>query len=512
MTERKPIRRALISVYDKAGVVDLARYLVARGCEIISTGQTAALLRENGLVVTDVASITNSPAMLGGRVKTLHPAIHAGLMADQANQTHEDELNSHDIAVFDLLIVNLYPFNQTVMSGANEEECVEQIDIGGPAMVRGAAKNFSSVAVVIDPSQYEFVLKAIAQGGFDLAQRRDLAGAAFAQIASYDAEVANWFNHESLKSYTLHGQLVNQLRYGENPHQRAALFQTDQHSPGLASANQLSGKPMSYNNYVDADAARRTAFDHIEPCVAIIKHANPCGIAIAEDLSRAYDKALASDPVSAFGGVVATNRPVDEQAAKQMCGLFYEVIIAPGFEPAALELFRTKPSLRVIECQGPHPGQKTELRFISGGFLFQEEDSTAGLGSEFEEWQQVSGPHVSTAVAADLAFAWRCSRAPHSNAIIIARGLATVGIGMGQVNRVDAVRLAVTRAGADRCQGAVAASDAFFPFPDGLEGLIEAGVKSVVQPGGSIRDAEVIQTARNADISMFMTKVRHFSH
>jgi phosphoribosylaminoimidazolecarboxamide formyltransferase/IMP cyclohydrolase len=510
--ERKPIKRALISVYDKTGVIDLARQLVHHGCEVVSTGATSSLLREHGIAVVDVASLTSSPEMLGGRVKTLHPNVHAGLLAKQDDPSHLDDLAKNEIEPFDLLVVNLYPFSQTVISGASDAECVEQIDIGGPAMIRAAAKNFTSVAVLTDPSQYLKAGSSVAAGGFTLSQRYGLASLAFSRIAKYDSEVANWFSRNTLESLTLHGQLVTQLRYGENPHQKGALYRTDQHAPGLATAKLLAGKPMSYNNFVDSDAARRAAFDHIDACVAIIKHANPCGIAIADSLPIAYEKALACDPVSAFGGVVATNRPVDLETAQQISEIFCEVVIAPAFERAALDLLSRKPSLRVLQCAGPHPGHRVEIRFISGGFLYQEEDSTAGLGSEFTEWQQVSGDRVSDSVRADLEFAWRCSRAPHSNAIVLAKDLATVGIGMGQVNRVDSVRLAVSRAGLERSQGAVAASDAFFPFTDGLAGLIEAGIQAVVQPGGSKRDDEVVAAAQNAGVAMFFTNVRHFSH
>ena len=511
-SQRRAFRRALISVSDKTGVIELAKELISSGCEIVSTGATAALLRDHNCAVTDVMKVTGTPEMLDGRVKTLHPNIHAGLLANQSDSDHAKALLDQKIEPFDLLVVNLYPFSQTVISGASDAECIEQIDIGGPAMIRAGAKNFDSVAVLTSPSQYAGATAAIKQGGFTLNERRDLAASAFSLVARYDADVSNWFNRDDIRAVTIHGQLVSHLRYGENPHQKAALLQTDHHAPGLATAKLLTGKPMSYNNYVDADAARRAAFDHIEPCVAIIKHANPCGVAIDDVLASAYSKALACDPVSAFGGVVATNRPLDIETATLVSEVFCEVVLAPAFEPAALELLRTKPSLRVLQCQGPHPGQEVELRFISGGFLYQEQDSTAGLGSEFGEWQQVSGEPVSASVIGDLEFAWRCCRAPHSNAIVIAKDLATVGIGMGQVNRVDAVRLAVTRAGQDRCRGAVVASDAFFPFADGLEELIDAGVVAVVQPGGSKRDGDVIEAARNAGLAMFMTSVRHFSH
>lgn len=509
MSSRRPIRRALLSVYDKSGLVELAQALIKGGAEIVSTGATAKTLSEAGIAVTDVAALTGSPEMLGGRVKTLHPNVHAGLLADAENPQHLADLETNQIQPFDLLAVNLYPFTQTVRSGASDENVIEQIDIGGPAMIRAAAKNFASVAVLVSPNQYSSAISEIAAGGFTQAQRRELAATAFGEIAGYDAAVSNWFGGEHL---TVHGTLVSRLRYGENPHQVAALYRGDMHEVGLATAKLLNGKPMSYNNYVDAEAARAAAFDHVEPCVAIIKHANPCGIAIAKENIDAYRKALACDPVSAFGGVVALNRPLDADTANAMLETFLEVVVAPAIDDDALLICKEKPALRVLKCAAPHPGQRSEIRVISGGFLWQQADEVSAVGGDVTEWKQVSGSEVSESVLADLEFAWRCTRSPHSNAIVLAKGLATVGIGMGQVNRVDAVALAVSRAGAERCNGAVAASDAFFPFSDGLAKLIDAGISAVVQPGGSIRDEEVIATANEYDLPMFFTNVRHFSH
>jgi len=509
VSSRKPIRRALLSVYDKSELVELASALAAAGAQIVSTGATASTLKDAGFAVTDVAQLTGSPEMLGGRVKTLHPKVHAGLLADTNNPQHVADLIANETEVFDLLVVNLYPFSQTVRSGASNEEIIEQIDIGGPAMIRAAAKNFESVAVLVSPRQYPAAITEIASGGFTQQARRELATEAFGEIAGYDAAISNWFGG---RHFTVHGTLVDKLRYGENPHQEASLYSDATNPVGLATAKLLSGKPMSYNNYVDAEAARAAAFDHVEPCAAIIKHANPCGIAIAENCLSAYRNAFDCDPVSAFGGVVALNRPLDVATAKAMVETFLEVVVAPAVDDDALEVCKEKSGLRVLKCTAPHPGQHSETRFLSGGFLRQRADDVSAKGGDPNEWSQVSGGEVSKAVLADLEFAWRCSRAPHSNAIVLAKGLATVGIGMGQVNRVDAVGLAVARAGAKRCVGAVAASDAFFPFPDGLARLIEAGVIAVVQPGGSIRDGEVIELAQKNDLPMFFTNVRHFSH
>ena len=515
---KRVIRRALISVYDKTGLEDLARALCATGVEIVSTGSTAKTITAAGCPVTLVGDVTGFPECLDGRVKTLHPSIHGGLLADLRRESHRDELSAMGIEPFELVIVNLYPFNETVASGASVDECVEQIDIGGPAMVRASAKNYANVAVVVSPARYQDVLGAIAGGGFTLEERASLATEAFAHTASYDIAVASWLS--SVVSPSVEGfaewtgsswSRGEVLRYGENPHQQAAVYQSHRHEPGLANAKQLQGKQMSYNNFVDADAARRAAFDHLEPAIAIIKHANPCGIAIGADIADAYIKAFATDPISAFGGVVAANRTVTAELAAALGDVFTEVIVAPDYEQAALELFAAKKNLRVLQVAGPHPGHHYETRSISGGLLVQSGDDLAAPGDDPNNWRLACGSPVAAETLLDLEFAWRAVRSVKSNAILLAAGGAAVGIGMGQVNRVDSARLAVDRAG-DRVKGSVAASDAFFPFADGLQVLIDAGISAVVQPGGSVRDDEVIAAAHAAGITMYFTDTRHFFH
>ena len=509
---RRPIRRALLSVSDKSGIVDLARALAAAGVELVSTGSTAATITAAGVPVTAVDQVTGFPECLDGRVKTLHPAVHAGILADTRRQDHLDQLAELGIEPFDLVVVNLYPFANTVAAGAADEECVEQIDIGGPAMVRAAAKNHASVAVVTDPDRYPQIVEALGTGGFDLEARRLLAAAAFGHTAAYDIAVATWFARpDEFPPFLGIGlERAGQLRYGENPHQRAALYVEAAAPAGLASAEQLSGKEMSYNNYVDADAACRAVYDFSEPCVAVVKHANPCGIAVGADVAEAHRLAHAGDPVSAFGGVVAANRPVSAEMANQLVGIFTEVVVAPGFEPAAVEVLTRRPALRLLVCPPP-ASDRTELRQISGGLLAQTADRIDAPGDSPDQWELRCGDPADEGTLADLAFAWRAVRAVRSNAILLAAGRATVGIGMGQVNRVDAARLAVARAG-DRATGAVAASDAYFPFPDGLEVLLEAGVRAVVQPGGSVRDDEVAAVAERAGVTLYLTGVRHFAH
>ena len=514
----RAIRRALVSVYDKTGLVDLAEALSASGVEIVSTGSTAKTIAAAGFPVTLVGDVTGFPECLDGRVKTLHPMIHGGLLADLRRDSHRDELQALGIEPFDLVVVNLYPFNDTVASGASATECIEQIDIGGPAMVRASAKNYANVAVVVSPLKYSAVVAAIEAGGFTLEQRAALAAEAFAHTATYDIAVASWLSKavapapegfaEWAGASWSRGEV---LRYGENPHQQAAVYQSHQHEPGLANAKQLQGKAMSYNNFVDADAARRAAFDHLEPAIAIIKHANPCGIAVGADIAEAYVKAFATDPVSAFGGVVAANRPITAALAVALGDVFTEVIVAPDYEPAALELLAAKKNLRVLQVAGPHPGRHYETRSISGGVLVQSTDDIAAPGDDPANWRLAAGSPVAASILGDLEFAWRAVRSVKSNAILLAAGGAAVGIGMGQVNRVDSARLAVDRAG-DRVTGAVAASDAFFPFADGLQVLIDAGVRAVVQPGGSVRDDEVIAAAQAAGITMYFTDTRHFFH
>jgi phosphoribosylaminoimidazolecarboxamide formyltransferase/IMP cyclohydrolase len=483
------VRRALISVYDKAGLPELATGLHALGVEIVSTGSTASHIRDLGIPVTAVDELTGFPEILGGRVKTLHPNVHAGLLADQNDPEHVATVEELGIDTFQLVVVNLYPFRETVASGAEPPEVIEQIDIGGPAMVRASAKNHSSVAVVVDPARYADVLRAVEAGGFELAERQLLSAAAFRHTASYDIAVANWLgsvvapdDHVGGVSSGFPGWVAQSferaavLRYGENPHQNAALYITPGQAGGVANADQLSGKEMSYNNYVDGDAAWRAAYDFTEPCVAIIKHANPCGIAIGSDIADAHRKAHACDPVSAYGGVIATNRPVTVGLAEQLRKIFTEVVIAPAYEDGVLEVWEKKKDLRVLVA-APRPDQPgIESRPISGGTLIQTADRIDAPGDDPSGWTLAAGDPADPATLADLAFAWRAVRAAKSNAIVLARGGATVGIGMGQVNRVDSCRLAISRAG-DRAAGAVAASDAFFPFADGPALLLEAGVR-----------------------------------
>ncbi|EMD24928.1 bifunctional phosphoribosylaminoimidazolecarboxamide formyltransferase/IMP cyclohydrolase [Amycolatopsis azurea] len=514
---QRPVRRALIGVSDKAGLLELATGLHAAGVEIVSTGGTAKVIANAGVPVTPVEEVTGFPESLDGRVKTLHPRVHAGLLADRDRPEHVEQLKQLDIAPFDLLVVNLYPFTQTVASGASPEDCVENIDIGGPAMVRAAAKNHNSVAVVVDPSRYEWVLERVAAGGFELADRKRLAAQAYAHTAAYDTAVAAWFanvyapaDDSGFPDFTgASWERGDVLRYGENPHQKAALYK--HWRPGLAHAEQLHGKAMSYNNYVDTDAARRAAYDFDAPAVAIIKHANPCGIAVGEDIAEAHRKAHACDPVSAYGGVIATNRPVTREAAEQISEVFTEVVLAPDFDAEALEILQRKKNVRLLKLPAITSPDPIEFRPISGGMLVQTVDTIAAEGDDPANWTLATGAPADERTLADLEFAWRSLRAVKSNAILLANDGATVGVGMGQVNRVDSSRLAVSRAG-ERAKGSVAASDAFFPFPDGLEVLLVAGVRAVVQPGGSIRDAEVIAAAEAAGVTLYLTGTRHFAH
>ena len=557
-----PIRRALISVYDKTGLEDLASGLHAAGVEIVSTGSTAARIAAAGVPVTPVEELTGFPECLDGRVKTLHPRVHAGLLADMSDPAHQAQLAGLGIEAFQLLVSNLYPFEATVASGAPPEQCVEQIDIGGPSMVRAAAKNHGSVAVVTAPSRYADVLAAVPGGGFTLDQRRQLAAEAFARTAAYDLAVASWFASAYAPDETARDvgwpavagalwQRADVLRYGENPHQRAALYVRPGLTDGIAAAELLHGKAMSYNNYVDADAARRAAYDFAGPCVAIIKHSNPCGIAIGADLADAHAKAHACDPVSAFGGVIAANGPVTAALARQVKDVFTEVVIAPGFDAEALDILSASKNVRLLRCPGGttplspggNPSPRTpladppalspggthppgpplggaarppvppgvEYRQVTGGMLLQSADRVDQPGDDPANWQLKAGRPVSPEVLADLAFAWKACRSVKSNAILLASGGASVGVGMGQVNRVDSARLAVTRAGG-RAAGSVAASDAYFPFPDGFEILAQAGVSAVVEPGGSVRDHLVIAAAEAAGIPLYFTGVRHFYH
>lgn len=535
-----PVRRALISVSDKTRLLDLAAALAEHGVEIVSTGSTAATIREAGHDVTDVADVTGFSEALDGRVKTLHPAVHSGLLADLRLADHRGQLDALGFAPFELVVVNLYPFEETVASGKPAADVIENVDIGGPAMVRASAKNHANAAIVVSPARYDEVIAALRSGGTTLAQRRSLATEAFVHTAQYDAAVANWFleqedaqwsdapdaeaeaaeasidsifeTGEGYVGYEVFGLRESVLRYGENSHQRAALF-TENEGSGIAQATQLHGKEMSYNNYVDADAALRAAFDHERPAVAIIKHANPCGIAVAPDdaadpIAAAHELAHACDPVSAFGGVIAANRTVTRAMAETVSEIFTEVIVAPGFEPDALAVLTQKKNVRLLVLPADYTPNPVELRQVSGGFLLQDSDRTFASASD---WTLATGEPADAETLADLEFAWRASRAVKSNAILLANRGASVGVGMGQVNRVDSCRLAVERAG-DRARGSVAASDAFFPFADGLQVLLDAGVRAVVQPGGSVRDPEVVEAARAAGVTMYFTGERHFFH
>ena len=586
--DRVPVERALISVYDKTGLLDLAAALAGAGVEIVSTGSTAAAIASAGIAVTPVEQVTGFPECLEGRVKTLHPAVHAGILADRRKPDHLERIKDLGIAPIDLVVVNLYPFTGTVASGAPFDACVEQIDIGGPAMVRAAAKNHPTVAVVTDPARYGEVARAVADGGFTLAARRALAAAAFAHTAAYDAAVATWLAEQieadgaagdeadgaaagagaggpdrtggagrgAPPAYIGVGyQRLAALRYGENPHQRAAVYTLPGSGGGVANARQIHGKAMSYNNYTDTDAALRAAYDHDAVAVAVVKHANPCGIAVsaAGDVAEAHRRAHACDPVSAYGGVIAANAAVTADMARQIKPIFTEVVAAPAFEEEAVQILSAKKNLRLLVVEPPARGGY-EIKQVTGGAVIQERDAYQAGDADPAAWRLVAGEAADAATLADLSFAWRTIRSVRSNAILLARDGATVGVGMGQVNRVDSCRLAVERAntlglrstgdaaggqrkqedrgsgaergavgGADasevlaaappeRARGAVAASDAFFPFADGLQVLIDAGVRAVVQPGGSIRDGEVIEAARAAGVTMYLTGARHFAH
>ncbi|KAB5606977.1 bifunctional phosphoribosylaminoimidazolecarboxamide formyltransferase/IMP cyclohydrolase [Bifidobacterium jacchi] len=538
----RPIRRALVSVFHKEGIEVLAQAFIKAGVEVVSTGSTAKRLSDLGVAVTEVSKVTGFPESLDGRVKTLDPHIHAGILADMTNPDHAAQLERLGIRPFDLVVVNLYPFADTVRSGADEDATIEKIDIGGPSMVRGAAKNSASVAVVTDPADYALVAERVANGtGFSLEERRWLAAKAFAHTAAYDATINEWTSKHWTRPDSIdvpdvdeNGNVVDDakfpaaftrtwdrahvLRYGENPHQKAALYIDPLHRDGFAHAEQLGGKPMSYNNYVDADAAWRAVWDFApQIAVAVVKHNNPCGLAIGATAAEAHRKAHACDPMSAYGGVIACNTTVTLEMAESVRPIFTEVIVAPDYEPAALELLTTKKkNLRILKVAQPPLGH-VQFRQIDGGLLVQTTDLIDAPGDDPDAWKLVSGEPADPDTLNDLLFAWRAVRCVKSNAILLAHHQATVGIGMGQVNRVDSCNLAVERAntladGADRATGSVAASDAFFPFADGAEILIKAGVKAIVQPGGSIRDEEVIEAAKKAGVTMYLTGTRHFFH
>jgi phosphoribosylaminoimidazolecarboxamide formyltransferase/IMP cyclohydrolase len=520
------IARALISVYDKTGLVELGRTLAGRGVELLSTGGSAKALREAGLAVTDVADHTGFPEMLDGRVKTLHPKVHGGILGRRGEAAHVEAMAAHGIPPIDLVVVNLYPFEATVARGAGFDDCIENIDIGGPALIRAAAKNHESVTVVTDPADYEAVTAEMAANGgaTTLQLRRRLAAAAYARTAAYDSEIGRWFaaqiDEPFPRSYTIGGRLAQHLRYGENPHQRAAFYRTGEARPGVATATQIQGKELSYNNLNDTDAAYELVAEFGPPAVAIIKHANPCGVALGASLADAYAKALRCDPVSAFGGIVAVNRALDATAAAAIAELFVEVIIAPEIDAAARAVLAAKKNLRVLVAGGlPDPAARgMTMKLLAGGFLLQDRDAgrvtAAGL--------TVATKRAPTeAERADLLFAFTVCKHVKSNAIVYAKDGATVGIGAGQMSRVDSSRIAAQKAAeAARAagfaetltKGSVVASDAFFPFADGLIAAAEAGVTAVIQPGGSVRDKEVIEAADARGLAMVLTGMRHFRH
>ncbi len=516
------IRRALISVSDKTGLVRLAEALAAHGAELLSTGGSGRALREAGIAVREVADHTGFPEILDGRVKTLVPQIHGGILGRRDVPEHVSQMQEHGIAPIDLVCVNLYPFEATVASGAAPEECIENIDIGGPALIRAAAKNAAHVAVLTDPAQYNDLVEGLAaHGGTTPALRTKLAGEAFARTASYDAAIAGWYARDGgfPQRLTLAGSLRQTLRYGENPHQQAAFYVTG-NRPGVATARQAQGKELSYNNLNDTDAAFECVAELDGPSVVIVKHANPCGVASAPSLAEAWALALRCDPVSAFGGIVALNRTLDAEAAERIAAIFTEVIVAPDAEPGALATLARKKNLRLLLTGGlPDPAEPgRSFRSLSGGFLVQSRDA-GRVGAN--ELRTVTRRAPTEAELADLLFAFRVCKHVKSNAIVYAKDGATTGIGAGQMSRVDSARIAAWKgaeaakaAGLDTplTQGSVAASDAFFPFADGLEAVIAAGATAVIQPGGSVRDAEVIAAADAAGVAMVFTGMRHFRH
>ncbi|MGI8573880.1 MAG: bifunctional phosphoribosylaminoimidazolecarboxamide formyltransferase/IMP cyclohydrolase [Egibacteraceae bacterium] len=511
MTGFVPVRRAIVSVYDKDGLDALARALGDLGVEIVSTGSTAQAVSACGVAVTEVSSVTGFPEILEGRVKTLHPSIHAGILADRSRQTHLDTLAEHGLTPFDLVVVNLYPFRATVAGEVDDATATEMIDIGGPTLVRAAAKNHAHVAVVTSPP-YEALISGLLQtGGTELSQRRELAAEAFAHTASYDADVRDWFLR-SEPHPSRFGPVyarAQSLRYGENPHQSAAYYRDRGEPWGLGSAHQLGGKELSYNNLLDTDAAWGMASEFSEPCVAIIKHTNPAGLAVGATLAEAYPRALAGDPTSAFGGIVAVNRTLDRATAEQIVGVFTEVVVAPGFDDEALEVLRSKKNLRILAVgRVDAPADARVLRSVSGGLLVQEADLAA---EDESSWSVPTSAQPDEALMDELRFAWRAAKHVKSNAIVLTRDRAVVGVGAGQMSRVDSVRLAVEKSG-DRHDGAVLASDAFFPFRDGPDVALDAGVAALIQPGGSVRDDEVVAACDERDIPMVLTGRRHFRH
>jgi phosphoribosylaminoimidazolecarboxamide formyltransferase / IMP cyclohydrolase len=524
MSDVVPIQRALISVSDKTGLVPFAQALAARGVELLSTGGSAWTLREAGVPVKEVADYTGFPEILDGRVKTLVPQIHGGILGRRDSPEHVAQMQRHGIAPIDLVVVNLYPFEGTVASGAAEADCVENIDIGGPALIRAAAKNHDFVTVLTEPLHYAAVLDELAaRGGTTLATRRRLAGEAYARTAAYDAAIAAWFTERWEEAFprrlTIGGTLRQTLRYGENPHQHAAFY-TGGRRYGVATARQLQGKELSYNNLADTDAAFECVAEFDAPTVAIIKHANPCGVASATTLAEAWDLAFRCDPVSPFGGIVAVNRTLDGPAAEKIAAILTEVIVAPDADDAAIAAVARRRNLRLLLTGGiPDPiAPGLTFRSLAGGFLAQTRDAGRVSGSDL---RVVTRRAPTDGEIADLLFAFRVCKFVKSNAIVFAKDRATVGIGAGQPNRVDSARIAA-RHGVEAAaaaglsepltRGSVAASDAFFPFPDGLEACVDAGATAIIQPGGSLRDPEVIAAADGAGVAMVFTGMRHFRH
>jgi len=519
MTEDlRPVRRALLSVSDKAGLLELAQGLAARGVVLVSTGNSAGMLREAGLEVAEVAEVTGSPEMLGGRVKTLHPRIHGGILGKRGDAGHVAEMEAHGIAPIDLVVVNLYPFEATVARGASFEDTVEQIDVGGPAMIRAAAKNHGDVAVLTDPADYPALLAELeARGGTTGEFRRGLARKAFARTAEYDAAISAWMagGDPAPAFRALTGRLSQTLRYGENPHQRAAFYRGGEARAGVATARQLQGKELSYNNIADTDAAYELAaeFGGGDAACVIVKHANPCGVALGGSLVEAHGKALACDATSAFGGIVAVNRPLDGAAAEAIARVFTEVVIAPDADEEARAVFARKGNLRLLLAGGLPDARAPGLMWkqVAGGFLVQDRDAGA---LDPGALRVVTKRAPTEEEMRDLLFAWKVAKHVKSNAIVLAQGGATVGIGAGQMSRVDSVRIAARKMGemATPPGAPVLASDAFFPFADGLLAAAEAGVRAAIQPGGSMRDGEVIAAADEAGLAMVFTDMRHFRH
>jgi phosphoribosylaminoimidazolecarboxamide formyltransferase/IMP cyclohydrolase len=523
-----PVRRALLSVSDKTGLVDFARALARRGVELVSTGGTAKTLKAEGLAVTDVSAVTGFPEIMDGRVKTLHPKIHGGLLADRGNLDHLGALEAQDIAPFELLVVNLYPFEEVTAKGAAWDMAIENIDIGGPAMIRAAAKNHGSLTVIVDPKDYAEVLNELDahKGAVSETARRQFAAKAFARTAAYDAAIAQWFARELKEAApdyaALGGKLIQSLRYGENPHQAAAFYKSPEAREGVATADQLQGKELSYNNINDTDAAFECVAEFAtgKAACVIVKHANPCGVALGASLADAYRKALACDPVSAFGGIIAFNHPIDADAAEEIVKIFTEVIIAPGASDEARKIIAEKKNLRLLVTKGlPDPGAPGVLvKTVAGGFLLQSRD---GGHVDAKNLKVVTRRAPTPQELADLTFAFTVAKHVKSNAIVYAKESATVGIGAGQMSRLDSTRIAAAKSAeaakalgeaAPLAKGAVVASDAFFPFADGLVTAAEAGVTAVIQPGGSLRDAEVIKAADHLGLAMVFTGMRHFRH